>query len=176
LIVTPVPYALNRYGIRAKRIPTNGIELNVFEAGSGPLVLLLHGFPECWAAWGPQIRHLLDGGYRVVAPEMRGYGESDAPEGVETYDTVELAADVAGLIDAYGEEPAVVIGHDWGCIVAWHTAWLHPEKLAVITGAGSGIGRAARHPGFIDVFRGTDTVRHQDSAAVSQGTSRLLMI
>ena len=130
----PVPYALNRYRIRAKRIPTNGVELNVFEAGSGPLVLLLHGFPECWAAWGPQIRHLLDEGYRVVAPEMRGYGESDAPEDVETYDTVELAADVAGLIDVYGEGPAVVIGHDWGCIVAWHTAWLHPEKLAGVGG------------------------------------------
>jgi pimeloyl-ACP methyl ester carboxylesterase len=124
------PYNLDEYNIQERRITTNGIELNVFEAGSGPLVFLLHGFPECWASWGPQITHLVDRGYRVVAPEMRGYGGSDAPENVEAYDTLELAADVAGLIDAYGGEPAVVIGHDWGCIVAWHVAWLYPEKLA----------------------------------------------
>ena len=132
--MTTLPYHLDQYNIQAKRIATNGIELNVFEAGSGPLVLLLHGFPECWAAWGPQIGHLLDRGFRVVAPEMRGYGESDAPANVEAYDTVELAADIAGLIDAYDQGPALVIGHDWGCIVAWHTAWLHPEKLVGVGG------------------------------------------
>jgi len=129
-----LPYGLDKYEIQARRVSTNDIELNVFEAGSGPLVLLLHGFPECWASWGPQIRFLLDKGYRVVAPEMRGYGQSDAPKGVEAYDTVTLAGDVAGLIDAYDQGPAVVIGHDWGCIVAWHTAWLHPEKLAGVGG------------------------------------------
>lgn len=129
-----LPYTLDKYGMASRRIPTNGIELNVFEAGSGPLILLLHGFPECWASWGPQIIYLLDRGYHVVAPEMRGYGESDAPATVEAYDTVELAADVAGLIDAYDKGPAVAIGHDWGCIVAWHTAWLHPEKLAAVGG------------------------------------------
>lgn len=129
-----LPYGLDKYEIQARRVSTNDIELNVFEAGSGPLVLLLHGFPECWASWGPQIRFLLDKGYRVVAPEMRGYGQSDAPNGVEAYDTVTLAGDVAGLIDAYDQGPAVVIGHDWGCIVAWHTAWLHPEKLAGVGG------------------------------------------
>jgi pimeloyl-ACP methyl ester carboxylesterase len=129
-----LPYGLDNYEIQARRVSTNGIELNVFEAGSGPLVLLLHGFPECWASWGPQIAYLLDRGYRVAAPEMRGYGQSDAPEGVEAYDTVTLAADVAGLIDAYDQGPAVVIGHDWGCMVAWHTAWLYPEKLAGVGG------------------------------------------
>lgn len=129
-----LPYSLDKYGMASRRIPTNGIELNVFEAGSGPLILLLHGFPECWASWGPQISYLLDRGYHVAVPEMRGYGESDAPAAVTAYDTVELAADIAGLIEAYGEEPAVVIGHDWGCIVAWHVAWLHPEKLAGIGG------------------------------------------
>ena len=83
-----LPFGLDKYEIQARRLSTNGIELNVFEAGSGPLVVLLHGFPECWASWGPQISFLLDNGYRVVAPEMRGYGQSDAPEGVEAYDTV----------------------------------------------------------------------------------------
>jgi len=129
-----LPYGLERHDITPRRVATNGIELNVFEAGTGPLVLLLHGFPECWASWGPQINYLLERGYRVVAPEMRGYGESDAPAGVEAYDTVELAADIAGLVDAYDQGPAVVIGHDWGCIVAWHTAWLHPEKIAGVGG------------------------------------------
>lgn len=129
-----LPYALDKYGMASRRIPTNGIELNVFEAGSGPLILLLHGFPECWASWGPQITYLLDRGYHVVVPEMRGYGDSDAPAAVTAYDTVELAADVAGLIEAYGSEPALVIGHDWGCIVAWHVAWLHPGKLVGIGG------------------------------------------
>jgi pimeloyl-ACP methyl ester carboxylesterase len=129
-----LPYGLEKYEIRARRVATNGIELNVFEAGSGPLVLLLHGFPECWASWGPQITYLLDKGYRVAAPEMRGFGESDAPGGVEAYDTVTLAADVAGLVDAYDQGPAVVIGHDWGCIVAWHAAWLHPDRFAGVGG------------------------------------------
>ena len=129
-----LPYSLERYDIKATRRATNGIELNVFEAGSGPLILLLHGFPECWASWGPQISYLLDRGYHVVVPEMRGYGESDAPADIAAYDTVELAADVAGLIDTYNKGPAIVIGHDWGCIVAWHTAWLHPEKLVGVGG------------------------------------------
>jgi len=129
-----LPYGLDKYEIHARRVSTNGIQLNVFEAGSGPLILLLHGFPECWASWGPQISYLLDNGYRVAAPEMRGYGQSDAPEGVEAYDTVTLSGDIAGLIDAYEQGPAVVIGHDWGCIVAWHSAWLYPEKLAGVGG------------------------------------------
>jgi len=129
-----LPYSLERYDMKATRRATNGIELNVFEAGSGPLILLLHGFPECWASWGPQISYLLDKGYHVVVPEMRGYGESDAPADIAAYDTVELAADVAGLIDTYNQGPAIVIGHDWGCIVAWHTAWLHPEKLFGVGG------------------------------------------
>lgn len=132
--MVPLPYNLERCGLRERRIATNGIELNVFEAGEGPPVILLHGFPECWASWGPQFHHLVDQGYHVIAPEMRGYGASDAPADVTAYDAVELAADVAGLIDAIDSGPAVVIGHDWGCIVAWHTAWLHPDKLAGVGG------------------------------------------
>jgi len=79
----PLPYELDRYKVVLKRIPTNGIELNVAEAGQGPAVFLLHGFPEGWASWGPQIKFLVEQGYKVIAPEMRGYGESDAPEAVE---------------------------------------------------------------------------------------------
>jgi pimeloyl-ACP methyl ester carboxylesterase len=129
-----LPYDLDKLDIREHRIATNGIELNVFEAGDGPPIVLLHGFPECWANWGPQISHLVRRGYRVIAPEQRGYGASDAPEAVTAYDTVELAADVAGLIDATCDGRALLMGHDWGCAVAWHTAWLHPEKLAGVGG------------------------------------------
>jgi pimeloyl-ACP methyl ester carboxylesterase len=132
--MTSLPYGLGEYGLEARRVATNGVELNVFAAGSGPLAVLLHGFPECWASWGPQIGYLIDKGYTVAMAEMRGYGESDAPHDVEAYDTLELAADVVGLIDAFGDEKAVVIGHDWGCIVAWYVAWLHPERLAGVAG------------------------------------------
>ncbi|WP_193164750.1 alpha/beta fold hydrolase [Microbulbifer hainanensis] len=129
-----LPYGLEQYGIQFRTVATNGIHLNVAEAGAGPLVFLLHGFPECWASWGPQIKFLVDRGYKVVAPEMRGYGDSDAPEDIAAYDTVELAADVIGLLDAYDQEQGVIIGHDWGCIVAWHTAWLHPERIKGVGG------------------------------------------
>ncbi|WP_435349020.1 alpha/beta fold hydrolase [Haloarchaeobius sp. HRN-SO-5] len=129
-----LPYGLEEYGVSFRRIPTNGITLNVAEAGDGPPVFLLHGFPECWATWGPQIKHLVDHGYTAVAPEMRGHGESDAPSAVEAYDTVELAADVVGLFDAYDQDEGVVIGHDWGAIVAWHTAWLHPDRVKGVGG------------------------------------------
>jgi pimeloyl-ACP methyl ester carboxylesterase len=132
--VIPLPYGLEELSLEKRRVATNGVELNVFTAGSGPLVVLLHGFPECWANWGPQIGYLVDKGYTVAVPEMRGYGESDAPDDVEAYDTLELAADVVGLIDAFGQDKAVVIGHDWGCIVAWHVAWIHPERLVGVAG------------------------------------------
>ena len=129
-----LPYGLDRYNVRFRHIKTNGIELSVAEAGEGPVVFLLHGFPECWATWGPQIAHLVEQGYKAVAPEMRGYGDSDAPSAVEAYDTLELAADVVGLFDAYDQEKGVVIGHDWGCVVAWHTAWLHPDRVKGVGG------------------------------------------
>lgn len=132
--MTSLPYGLEEYDLKPRRIATNGVKLNVFAAGSGPLVLLLHGFPECWASWGPQIACLLDRGYSVAVPEMRGYGESDAPPEIEAYDTVELATDVVGIIDALDQEKVVVIGHDWGCITAWYTAWLYPERVVGVAG------------------------------------------
>ncbi|MGL6160197.1 alpha/beta fold hydrolase [Microbulbifer sp.] len=129
-----LPYGLERHAIRFHTVPANGINLNVAEAGEGPPVFLLHGFPECWANWGPQIKFLVERGYKVVAPEMRGYGDSDAPKDIAAYDTVELAADVIGLLDAYDQQQGVIIGHDWGCIVAWYTAWLHPDRIKGVGG------------------------------------------
>jgi pimeloyl-ACP methyl ester carboxylesterase len=128
-----------------RRIPTNGIHLHVAEQGEGPLVLLLHGFPESWFSYRHQLSALADAGYRAVAPDLRGFGDSDRPHAVEAYDQIELAADVAGLIDAYGGEPAVVVGHDWGAPVAWHSALLHRDKVRAVVGMSVPYGGRSPH-------------------------------
>ena len=112
----------------------NGIRLHYAEQGSGPLVVLVHGFPECWYSWRHQLAALAEAGYRAVAPDMRGYGKSSAPAEIEAYSILELTADVAGLISALGADQAHVVGHDWGAPVAWHTALLHPGLVRSITG------------------------------------------
>jgi pimeloyl-ACP methyl ester carboxylesterase len=115
-------------------INANGIRLHVAEAGTGPLVLLLHGFPEFWWSWHHQLITLADAGYHVVAPDLRGYGASDKPP--RGYDAPTLASDIAGLVRALGEGDAVVIGHDWGGHLAWSVAALHPavvRRLVVLS-------------------------------------------
>jgi len=116
---------------------TNGVSLYCAEAGpmDGPLVLLLHGMPEFWYGWRHQIAPLARAGYRVVAPDQRGYDMSDKPKGVAAYDLDLLAGDVAGLAAALGREKFAVVGHDWGASVGWWTAQDHParvERLAVL--------------------------------------------
>ena len=118
--------------IAHRTLATNGISLHIAEAGSGPLVVLLHGFPESWYSWRHQLPALAAAGFHAVAPDMRGYGRSEAPPEVESYDQVALAADVAGLVEALGERDAVVVGHDWGAPVAWHTALLHPDRCRAV--------------------------------------------
>ncbi len=108
----------------------DGVRLHYVEAGEGPLVVLLHGFPEFWWSWRHQIPALVAAGYRVVAPDQRGHAQSDRPPGWRDYRIERLAADVAGLITAVGEERAIVVGHDWGAAVAWMVATLHPERVA----------------------------------------------
>ena len=114
-----------------RRVATNGVTLHLVEAGpaDGPLVILLHGFPEFWYGWRRQIPFLAGQGYRVWAPDQRGYNESDKPKGIAAYRLDELAADVLGLIDASGRERAILVGHDWGAAVAWWTAIKAPERL-----------------------------------------------
>ena len=107
----------------------NGIDLHWVEAGDGPLVVLLHGFPEFWYSWRNQIPVLAEAGYRVVAPDLRGYNESDKPVGYDAYLARPLAGDVAGLIAHCGAERATVVGHDWGGAVAWMAAMRHPQAL-----------------------------------------------
>jgi pimeloyl-ACP methyl ester carboxylesterase len=117
-----------------RRLSLNGIELNVIEQGEGPLVVLCHGFPELAYSWRRQIPALAAAGYRVAAPDMRGYGESSAPKDVQAYDIVELCGDMCALLDALGEDPAVFVGHDWGANVVWHMAILHPGRVRAVAG------------------------------------------
>ena len=105
------------------------VRLHYVEAGEGPAVMLLHGFPEFWWSWRFQIPALLDAGYRVIAPDMRGYNLSSKPKGVNNYRVETLARDVSRLIEACGAQRAAVVGHDWGAAVAWTTAMLHPERV-----------------------------------------------
>ena len=121
-------------GVIERRIATNGISLNIAEAGQGPLVLLLHGFPESWYSWRHQFAPLAAAGYHVIAPDMRGYGKSDKPAEITAYNQVEVVNDIIGLIPALGYEQAVVIGHDWGAPTAWATALFHPGKVRAVGG------------------------------------------
>jgi pimeloyl-ACP methyl ester carboxylesterase len=108
------------------------VELHVVERGEGNPVVLLHGFPELAYSWRHQIDALADAGYRVLAPDMRGYGRSPAPEEVDAYDIVALCEDVAHLLDERGLERAAIVGHDWGATVAWHFALFHPERTVCV--------------------------------------------
>jgi pimeloyl-ACP methyl ester carboxylesterase len=115
-------------------ISANGVRLHAAEAGEGPLVLLLHGFPQFWWTWRAQLVGLAAAGFRVVAPDLRGYGASDKPP--RGYDLPTLSADVAALVRALGEQDAVVVGHDWGGLLGWTMAALHPRcvrRLVVLS-------------------------------------------
>ncbi|MDQ1654018.1 MAG: hypothetical protein QOI35_3218 [Cryptosporangiaceae bacterium] len=119
-----------------RHVSANGSRFHVVEMGSGPLVLLLHGFPEFWWSWRHQIPALADAGYHVAAVDLRGYGSSDKPP--RGYDGYTLANDVAGLIRALGERDAMIAGHDWGGFLAWTAATFHPRmirRIAVLSTA-----------------------------------------
>ena len=118
--------------MRDSFLPVNGLQIHYVEEGpkSGPLVLLLHGFPEFWFSWRHQIPALAVAGFRVVAPDLRGYNLSDKPPRVADYDLDLLAGDVVGLIEGLGASRAALVGHDWGGAVAWHTAAHHPQRIS----------------------------------------------
>lgn len=118
-----------------ERVKVNGVELAVTVAGDGPLVVLCHGFPELAWSWRHQIPALAAAGYRVVAPDQRGYGTSDRPAGIDQYSIMHLVGDVVGLIDHYAPgEAATVVGHDWGSMVAWTTALCRPDRCRGVVG------------------------------------------
>jgi pimeloyl-ACP methyl ester carboxylesterase len=119
-------------GISLRKIKSNGITMRIAERGEGPLVVLLHGWPESWYSWRHQIPALADAGYHAVAPDMRGYGETDAPADVSEYTITKITRDIVGILDALEEDEAVVVGHDWGALIAWNCALLHPDRFRAL--------------------------------------------
>jgi pimeloyl-ACP methyl ester carboxylesterase len=115
-----------------RMIETNGIRLHVAEQGEGPLVILCHGFPECWYSWRHQLPALAKAGFRAVAPDLRGYGRSDRPEEVEKYTILHDIGDIVGLVDALGAKQAVIAGHDIGAPIAWQAALLRPDLFRAV--------------------------------------------
>jgi pimeloyl-ACP methyl ester carboxylesterase len=115
-------------------VTVDGVRIHAVEAGEGPLVLLVHGFPESWYSWRRQLPVLADAGYRAVAIDVRGYGRSSAPAAVDAYRMVQHVADNVGLVDALGEEQAVIVGHDWGAPIAWTSALLRPDVFRAVAG------------------------------------------
>src|SRR6202007_2428775 len=108
-------------------VETNGIRMHIAEQGSGATVLLCHGFPECWYSWRHQLSALAAAGFHVVAPDMRGYGQTDAPPEIERYTLLHMVGDMVGVLDALGAETAAIAGHDWGAPVAWHAPQMRPD-------------------------------------------------
>jgi pimeloyl-ACP methyl ester carboxylesterase len=117
-----------------RTVETNGIRMHFAEAGEGPLVLLCHGFPESWYSWRHQLGALAAAGFHAVAPDMRGYGQTDRPAEIEQYTLLHLVGDMVGLLDALRVETAVIAGHDWGAPVAWHAGLLRPDRFRAVIG------------------------------------------
>jgi pimeloyl-ACP methyl ester carboxylesterase len=119
-------------GVTHRMIETNGIRLHVAEQGAGPLVILCHGFPECWYSWRHQLAALAAAGFHAVAPDLRGYGRSDRPPEVEKYTVLHDVGDLVGLVDALGSQQAVIAGHDIGATVAWQAALMRPDRFRAV--------------------------------------------
>jgi pimeloyl-ACP methyl ester carboxylesterase len=118
--------------MQTRQIRTDGLNQSILEAGSGPLVLLLHGFPELAISWRAQVQALADAGFHAVAPDMRGYGDTDRPADREAYAILHLVGDMVDLVRALGETSCVVVGHDFGASVAWHCALMRPDLFTAV--------------------------------------------
>ena len=121
---------------RERQVPANGLDFFVAEAGEAgaPLVLCLHGFPECWASWRYQLPVLAQSGYYAVAPDLRGYGFTGGPNEVDAYRQSVLVEDVMALIRALGYDSAILMGHDWGCGLTWQVARQYPQAIKAVIG------------------------------------------
>lgn len=126
--------ALDFTGISHRKVNLGQIDVHVAELGTGPAVLFLHGFPSLWLTWRHQLAALAEADYRAIAPDQRGYGDTSVPSDVQAYDIEHLSGDVVRLLDALDLEQAVVVGHDWGAMVAWYTALIHPDRVRAVAG------------------------------------------
>ena len=116
-------------------VAANGLRMHLAEAGAaGPLVLMCHGFPESWYSWRHQLVALAEAGFHAVAPDMRGYGQTDQPEAIDQYTLLHLVGDMVGVLDALEQPTAIIAGHDWGAPVAWHAALLRPDRFRAVIG------------------------------------------
>ncbi|KAK9136842.1 hypothetical protein Sjap_007436 [Stephania japonica] len=140
-------------GIEHRTVGVNGINMHIAEKGQGPVVLLVHGFPELWYSWRHQIQTLSSLGYRAVAPDLRGYGDTDAPTSVHDYTCFHLVGDLIGLIDSLGLDKVFVVGHDWGAIVSWYLCLFRPDRVRALVNLSVPFMR--RHPSvkFVDGYR-----------------------
>ena len=129
-------------------LPVNGIDLSLYSAGpsAGRPVWLLHGFPECWHSWRQQIAPLVAAGYRVLIPEMRGYGQSSAPRDPAAYDVITICADIQAAMDLLNQHDVCVVGHDWGAPIAWHLALLEPARVKAVVGMAVPFGGRPKQP------------------------------
>lgn len=118
--------------IKHNSVSANGIRLHVAEQGQGPLMLLCHGWPELWYSWKHQLSALAAARFRAVAPDMRGYGQSEAPADVHAYSILNLVGDMVALVASLGEREAIIVGHDWGANVAWNAAMLRPDIFRAV--------------------------------------------
>ncbi|KAF5462467.1 hypothetical protein F2P56_018471 [Juglans regia] len=110
-------------------VATNGINMHVASIGTGPVVLFLHGFPELWYSWRHQLLYLSSLGYRCIAPDLRGYGDTDAPPSPASYTAFHIVGDLVALLDQLGIEQVFLVGHDWGAMMAWYFCWFRPDRI-----------------------------------------------
>ena len=141
-IASPVP------GITLKTATANGLHMRYAEIGRGPLVLFCHGWPESWYSWRHQLAAVAAAGFRCVAPDMRGYGGTQAPEPIEQYTLFNLVGDMAELVKVLGETRAVIVGHDWGAPVAWHAALWRPDLFPAVCA----MSVPYAPPGYVDIL------------------------
>jgi pimeloyl-ACP methyl ester carboxylesterase len=139
---SPVP------GVTLKTTTANTIHMRYAEAGTGPLVLFCHGWPESWYSWRHQLQAVSEAGFRAVAPDMRGYGGTQSPEPIDQYTLYHLVGDMAELVKALGETQAVIVGHDWGAPVAWHAALWRPDLFTAV----SAMSVPYAPPGYNDIL------------------------
>ncbi|XP_048428295.1 bifunctional epoxide hydrolase 2 isoform X2 [Pyrus x bretschneideri] len=121
-------------GIEHRTVQVNGINMHVAEKGHGPLILFIHGFPDLWYSWRHQILALSALGYRTVAPDLRGYGDTDAPASPSSYTCLHVVGDLVALLDtiAPDQEQVFVVAHDWGSIIAWYLCLFRPDRLKAL--------------------------------------------